>query len=189
MAYVKNSYHKWEASDLVEALHFDIKRKYPERLNLAEFSIPNGRRMDMFSLDYLCRQTSGYEVKISRSDFVADDKWQEYLPFCNKFYFVCPPDLIKLSELPPETGLIYVEQGLVCEVYGDDVVKTQKKCMRPRMVRGAKTLHDVSEKAMEYIKSKAIFRALDLHKLVERNYKMFNEGFEHEYEKGAAALF
>lgn len=189
MAYLKNSYHQWQARDLVEAIHFDIKKKYPERLNLAEFSIPNGRRLDMISLDYLCRQVNGYEVKISRSDFKSDDKWTEYLPFCNKFYFVCPPDLIQPSELPKEIGLIYVEQGLVCEIYGEEVVKSQKKCMRVQLVRGARSGPEISDKAMEYIKSKTIFRAMDLYKLVEPNHRLFNEGYEHEYMKGLAELF
>ena len=27
------------------------------------------------------------EVKSSRADFVADRKWQEYLAYCDRFYF------------------------------------------------------------------------------------------------------
>jgi hypothetical protein len=49
-----------------------------------------------------------YEVKVSRSDFLSDDKWKFYLPYCNEFYFVCPAGLIKPEELPPEAGLLYV---------------------------------------------------------------------------------
>jgi hypothetical protein len=30
----------------------------------------------------------GYEVKVSRSDFLRDTKWHEYLDTCNEFYFV-----------------------------------------------------------------------------------------------------
>ncbi|GAG15780.1 unnamed protein product, partial [marine sediment metagenome] len=30
--------------------------------------------------------TIGYEVKVSRSDFLNDDKWQGYLQYCNQFY-------------------------------------------------------------------------------------------------------
>ena len=52
--------------------------------------------------------TYGYEVKISRSDFVGDDKWNLYLPLCSDFYFVCPSGLIQPGELGPEAGLIYV---------------------------------------------------------------------------------
>lgn len=49
----------------------------------------------------------GYEIKVSRQDFLRDDKWHEYLPTCNHFYFVCPFNLIQLEELPPGVGLLY----------------------------------------------------------------------------------
>jgi len=52
--------------------------------------------------------TTGYEIKVSRGDFLQDDKWRSYLPFCNAFYFVCPTGMIKPEELPDDTGLIYV---------------------------------------------------------------------------------
>ncbi len=47
-----------------------------------------------------------YEVKVSRSDFVHDDKWRGYLEYCNQFYFVAPPKLINPNELPAEAGLL-----------------------------------------------------------------------------------
>jgi len=47
-----------------------------------------------------------YEIKVSRSDFLQDDKWRGYLPYCNQFYFVCPPGVIDKSEIPPEAGLL-----------------------------------------------------------------------------------
>ncbi len=50
---------------------------------------------------------TGYEVKVSRNDFLRDDKWPGYLNYCNEFYFACPVDLIQPEELPPEVGLIY----------------------------------------------------------------------------------
>jgi len=49
----------------------------------------------------------GYEVKVDRSDFINDNKWPQYLPYCNQFYFVCPPKLISVEELPSEVGLLY----------------------------------------------------------------------------------
>ena len=50
---------------------------------------------------------TGYEIKVSRSDFVNDDKWRRYLPLCNAFYFVCPPKLIDATELPDDVGLMW----------------------------------------------------------------------------------
>lgn len=51
-------------------------------------------------------RTIGYEVKVSRSDFLADNKWRAYLPYCNEFYFVGPPGIIDVSELSAEAGLL-----------------------------------------------------------------------------------
>lgn len=47
-----------------------------------------------------------YEVKVSRSDFLQDDKWRGYLPYCNELYFVCPQKLIAPEELPGDIGLM-----------------------------------------------------------------------------------
>lgn len=49
----------------------------------------------------------GYEVKVSRSDFMKDQKWPGYMAYCNRFSFVCPKGLIAKDELPHEVGLIY----------------------------------------------------------------------------------
>lgn len=51
---------------------------------------------------------TAYEIKVSRSDFVNDNKWRGYLDYCNSFYFVCPPKLIQPEELPKDTGLLWV---------------------------------------------------------------------------------
>ncbi len=48
----------------------------------------------------------GYEIKVSRSDFLRDDKWRGYLPFCTDFSFVAPPGIISPDELPEEVGLL-----------------------------------------------------------------------------------
>ncbi len=53
----------------------------------------------------------GFEIKVSRSDFLNDDKWRNYLPYCNAFYFVCPPGIIQIDELPPEVGLMYTSKN------------------------------------------------------------------------------
>ncbi len=50
----------------------------------------------------------GYEIKVSRNDFLSDDKWHLYLGMCNKFFFACPKGLIKREEITdPNVGLIY----------------------------------------------------------------------------------
>lgn len=50
----------------------------------------------------------GYEIKVSRNDFLKDEKWVQYLEFCNQFYFVCPTGLIAVEEVPEQAGLLWV---------------------------------------------------------------------------------
>ncbi len=50
---------------------------------------------------------TGYEIKVSRSDFLGDNKWHLYLQYCNEFYFVVPAGLIAKDEIPENAGLIY----------------------------------------------------------------------------------
>ncbi len=54
---------------------------------------------------------SGYEIKVSRQDFIGDEKWRKYLPMCNYLYFAAPPGIIGKDELPPEVGLYEVSTG------------------------------------------------------------------------------
>lgn len=63
-----------------------------------------------------------YEIKVSRSDFLQDNKWHLYLQYCNEFYFVVPKGLIKKEELPDNVGLIY---------YNPDTgkIRTRKKAL------------------------------------------------------------
>jgi hypothetical protein len=53
----------------------------------------------------------GYEIKVSRSDFLRDEKWQTYLPMCNDLYFVCPRNLIQPNEVPEGVGLLWAGEG------------------------------------------------------------------------------
>ncbi len=48
----------------------------------------------------------GLEIKVSRSDFLQDTKWPNYLPYCTELYFVSPPDIIDPAEVPEQAGLI-----------------------------------------------------------------------------------
>ncbi len=48
-----------------------------------------------------------YEVKVSRSDFLADEKWIAYKKYCNRLYFACPKGLIEAGEISTGVGLIY----------------------------------------------------------------------------------
>lgn len=58
---------------------------------------------------YLRKQIRGYEVKISRSDFLSDvgsQKWRKYLSVCHQVYFATPAGLLRKEEIPSGAGLI-----------------------------------------------------------------------------------
>lgn len=55
---------------------------------------------------------TGYEIKVSRQDFLNDNKWRKYLNYCNEFYFVCPKDIIMKGEVPDDVGLYYIGKRL-----------------------------------------------------------------------------
>jgi hypothetical protein len=74
---------------------------------LTEFRLTNGRRVDVMGLG-----TSGdfviVEVKNSIEDFRSDQKWQEYLPYCDRFFFAVP-DRFPHHVLPDTCGLIIAD--------------------------------------------------------------------------------
>lgn len=68
-------------------------------------------RMDGLAIKrtYAAPCLAGIEVKVDHKDFVRDEKWPGYLPYCHKFYFACPTGLIKPEELTADVGLIYCD--------------------------------------------------------------------------------
>ncbi|MCA8894051.1 MAG: MmcB family DNA repair protein, partial [Amphiplicatus sp.] len=58
---------------------------------LAEFRLPNGRRADVAGIDRKGRLVFA-EVKSCQADFDADNKWTDYLDFCDAFYFAVARD-------------------------------------------------------------------------------------------------
>lgn len=61
-------------------------------------------------------ETREFEIKISRSDFLADFKKEKHKVTvgANFFYYVCPKDMIKVGEIDKKYGLVYIwETGFV----------------------------------------------------------------------------
>jgi len=48
----------------------------------------------------------GFEIKVSRSDFLQDVKWTDYLSYCSEFYFVIPHGIVEPTEVPEQAGLM-----------------------------------------------------------------------------------
>jgi hypothetical protein len=74
---------------------------------LAEVTLPNGRRADLMALGPK-GQIFIVEVKSSLEDFRADQKWHEYLPYCDAFAFAVAPEFPR-EILPQEPGLIVAD--------------------------------------------------------------------------------
>jgi len=68
------------------------------------------RRMDLWVMprSWAKMNITGYEIKVTRSDFLADNKWRSYLPYCHSFYFAAPDGVLDISELPAEAGYMRI---------------------------------------------------------------------------------
>jgi hypothetical protein len=73
-----------------------------------EFTLRSGRRADVAGIDRR-GQIVIVEIKRSLADFRADQKWPEYLDFCDLFYFAVPQGF-PLDVLPDETGLMLADR-------------------------------------------------------------------------------
>ena len=56
---------------------------------LCEVPLPNGRRADMMAIDGK-GQLVIVEIKVSRADLLGDQKWPDYLDYCDRFYWAVP---------------------------------------------------------------------------------------------------
>jgi len=83
--------------------------------SLTEFTLGTGRRVDVIGLTGDGRITV-VEIKSSLADFRADQKWPEYLEFCDRFYFAVPQDFPQ-EVLPSDQGL------MVADAYGAAILR------------------------------------------------------------------
>jgi hypothetical protein len=82
---------------------------------LLEVGLPNGRRADIMAIGRR-GEIAIAEVKSGLEDFRTDQKWAEYLPFCDAFFFAVAPEFPD-HILPAEPGLI------VADGFGGEVVR------------------------------------------------------------------
>lgn len=74
---------------------------------LMEVPLPNGRRADVLAIDGRGRFLL-VEVKSCRADFRSDNKWPDYLEFCDFFYFAVAAEFPR-DLLPQEAGLLIAD--------------------------------------------------------------------------------
>ena len=82
---------------------------------LVEMRLASGRRVDAIGLDGRGR-FAVVEVKTSLADLRADDKWPDYLPYADLFYFALPPGF-RLGAVPEHAGII------VADRYAGEIVR------------------------------------------------------------------
>ena len=109
---------------------------------LAEFSLPNGRRLDVAAVS-----SNGFfigvEIKVSVEDLRADTKWQEYLEYCDQYYFAVP-DGFPQEELPSDHGLIVADKfgaAIIRNASSAAISPARRKAMLIRFARTAAERH------------------------------------------------
>jgi hypothetical protein len=95
--------------DVTSALTRGVSRLFRDLglAPMAEFRLPNGRRADMAGLCPKGRLVIA-EIKSCEADFAADGKWEDYLPFCDEFYFAVSAEFPR-ALLPEGEGLIIAD--------------------------------------------------------------------------------
>jgi hypothetical protein len=99
---------------------------------ILEFTLANGRRLDVAALGADGTMV-GVEIKVALGDLKGDQKWPEYLEFCELFYFAIPPDFPD-EFVPTGTGLI------VADRYGGAIVRPSQRAVLHPSRRKAVTL-------------------------------------------------
>jgi hypothetical protein len=89
------------------------------RTVLLELPLPDGRRADIMAVGATGELTI-VEVKSSIEDWRVDQKWPDYLDWCDQLYFAVPVDFPQ-ALIPEEVGLI------VADAYGGEMLRHPPK--------------------------------------------------------------
>jgi hypothetical protein len=107
---------------------------------VTEMTLANGRRADVAAIGPAGDVTI-VEIKSSVADFRSDQKWPEYRPFCDRFFFAVshefPHDLI-----PDEAGLIIADGfggAIIREPETEKLAAARRKAVTLRFARLAAT--------------------------------------------------
>ena len=82
---------------------------------ITEMPLNNGRRVDLMAIAENGHITV-VEIKSSLADFRSDQKWHEYLAYCDHFYFAVPMNF-PAAVLPDDTGMMLADR------YGAEIVR------------------------------------------------------------------
>ena len=80
---------------------------------MCEIPLPNGRRADLMAIGPRGELTI-VEIKVSRADLLGDQKWVDYLDYCDRFFWAVPQLLAPLLEdarfLPGDAGILVADR-------------------------------------------------------------------------------
>ena len=105
---------------------------------LLEFTLPSGRRLDVAAIGDNGDITA-VEIKVSLADLRADEKWPEYLDYCDRYYFAVP-ESFPVEALPVEHGLIVADRfgaAIIREATHAPISAARRKSLLIRFARTA----------------------------------------------------
>jgi len=105
---------------------------------LTELPLKTGRRVDVAGLNKK-GEIVIVEIKSNLADFQADHKWEEYLPFCDRFYFAVDIDFPQ-DVLPENVGLIIADRygaEVMCEGSLEKLATSRRKAVTLHFARAA----------------------------------------------------
>ena len=100
---------------------------------VTELSLATGRRVDIMALGPK-GEIIVLEIKSSLIDYRTDAKWEEYLDFCDRFYFAVPPEFPR-EIIPAEVGLVIADR------FGAEILREGPHTPLPPARRKKLTLH------------------------------------------------
>ncbi len=115
---------------------------------LPEMPLKNGRRADLMGVD-----AKGLivivEIKVARGDLLGDNKWPDYLDFCDRFFWGVPPGLDRApleteAYQPSDCGVI-VADGYDAEILRhaplSSLAPARRKAQVEKLARAAMRRH------------------------------------------------
>lgn len=121
-------------------------------VSLEEFPPIKGLRVDLLALG---RKSEIWiiECKSSREDFMSDKKWQNYLPWCDQYFWAVPTDF-PVDILPEQTGVFWAD-GYDAELMRDAPISTLSPARRKSIIhrfarRAARRLAVLRDPAVQY---------------------------------------
>lgn len=84
-----------------------------------EMALNNNRRADLMGIDAR-GQIIIVEIKVARGDLLGDNKWPDYLDFCDRFFWGVSPELdrapLETEDYSPERCGVIVADGYDAEI-------------------------------------------------------------------------